>query len=105
MIAEDTDLISVYIITHNRFRLLKRSLESVRNQLYKNLEIIVVDDFSRDETSQYVKQKCNEDKRIIYVRNEKIWGHAIVEILLFKWQKESILQVLMMMIIFFLRGF
>jgi len=74
VIAEDTDLISVYIITHNRFRLLKRSLESVRNQLYKNLEIIVVDDFSRDETSQYVKQKCNEDKRIIYVRNEKNMG-------------------------------
>ncbi|MCP6324099.1 glycosyltransferase, partial [Klebsiella pneumoniae] len=41
---------------------------------YKNLEIIVVDDFSRDETSQYVKQKCNEDKRIIYVRNEKNMG-------------------------------
>lgn len=67
-------LISVYIITHNRRKLLERSLKSVREQIYKRLEIIIVDDYSTDDTSLFVKRQCEEDSRIIYIRNDQNKG-------------------------------
>lgn len=36
-------LISVYITTINRFSLLKRAVESVLSQDYRNIELVVVD--------------------------------------------------------------
>ena len=42
-------LVSVLIVTHNRKELLRKCLESVRNQTYKNIETIVVDDGSTDD--------------------------------------------------------
>lgn len=40
------DLISVIIATHNRYNDLLRAIQSVRDQTYKNIEIIVVNDCS-----------------------------------------------------------
>ena len=41
--------ISVIIPTYNRFKYLLKALESVRNQTYKNIEIIIVNDGSSQE--------------------------------------------------------
>tara|TARA_B100000073_G_scaffold348470_1_gene367563 strand:- start:937 stop:1779 length:843 start_codon:yes stop_codon:yes gene_type:complete len=49
-------IVSVIICTHNRSSLLKRALESVISQDFKNLEIIVVDDFSSKEHSVAIKK-------------------------------------------------
>lgn len=46
-------LISVYIPTYNRLELLKRAVQSVQNQTYKNFEIIIVDDNSSDGTQDF----------------------------------------------------
>ena len=43
-------LVSVIITTRNRCKLLRRAIESVVNQTYKDIEIVVVDDFSTDNT-------------------------------------------------------
>lgn len=43
-------LISVIIPTYNREKTILRSVMSVLNQTYKNLELIVVDDCSTDNT-------------------------------------------------------
>ena len=43
------DLISIIIPTYNRFNFLLRALESVKNQTYKNIEIIIINDKSDDE--------------------------------------------------------
>ncbi len=50
-------LVSVYIPTKNRLELLKRAIQSVKEQTYKNIEIIVVDDGSTDGTREYLAQE------------------------------------------------
>jgi glycosyltransferase involved in cell wall biosynthesis len=48
-------LVSIIIPTHNSEGTLAKCLESVRKQTYKNIEIIVVDKFSKDRTSEIAK--------------------------------------------------
>ncbi len=48
--------ISVVIPTYNRYKVLKRALESVLAQSYPAKEIIVIDDGSNDDTSEIVKE-------------------------------------------------
>ncbi|MCS3855297.1 glycosyltransferase involved in cell wall biosynthesis [Salinibacter ruber] len=69
-------LISVVIPTKNRARLVSQCINSVRRQSYKNIEIIVVNDGSQDNTKNIVKRKRSKDERIKYVENEKSKGGA-----------------------------
>ena len=55
-------LVSVVMPTYNRAHLLPRAIESALSQTYKNLEIIIVDDGSTDNTEQIVKKY--QDPRI-----------------------------------------
>lgn len=66
--TSDEPLVSVLIPTYNRKWLLPRTLESVLNQHYKNLEIILVNDAGEDV--QDIVDKFN-DPRIKYFQNEK----------------------------------
>lgn len=45
--------VSAIITTHNRLSLLKHAVRSVRNQTYKNIELIVVDDHSSDGSVEW----------------------------------------------------
>lgn len=54
------------------------ALDSVINQTYKNLEIIVVDDCSTDNTAQVVKEYLKKDNRIKYHKLDKNSGAAVV---------------------------
>lgn len=59
------DLVSVTIVTYNSGRFIKRCLESVLDQKYPNLEIVVIDNASTDGTADILEQF--EDRcRIIY---------------------------------------
>lgn len=62
-------MVSVIIPSYNRAKLLQRSIESVLNQTYKNLECIVVDDCSTDETEEIVKNYT--DHRLRYMRHKE----------------------------------
>lgn len=64
----DMPLVSVIIPTYNRIDTLPRSMKSVLDQTYGNLELIVVDDGSTDGTDEYVKGL--PDERIRYVKGE-----------------------------------
>lgn len=70
-------LITIYIVTYNRINLLKRALESVIKQTYKNLEIIIVDDYSNDDTLKYLKEICSKDSRVKYFQNDKNSGACV----------------------------
>lgn len=67
-------LISVIICTHNRQELLLRAITSVLNQSYTNLEIIIIDDFSTDDTEDVVNN-LNSPK-ISYFKNQQNLGVA-----------------------------
>lgn len=69
-------LVSVTIATFNRSNLLKRCLESVFKQNYENLEIVVVDDGSTDDTGLVMQEFMRKDSRVKYVRQKKNRGVA-----------------------------
>ncbi len=57
-------LISVVIPVYNAEKFLSKSIESVINQSYKNLEIILVDDGSTDESKKMCEEYAIIDERI-----------------------------------------
>ena len=69
-------LISVVMPVHNGERYIEKSIRSVIMQTYDNLELIVIDDLSTDSTEKIVKDLCEEDKRVIYIKNSQNIGTA-----------------------------
>jgi len=64
-------LVSVVIPTYNRAASVKKTLDSVFLQTYKNLEIIIIDDCSTDDTSKVLYVISSKDNRVRVLRNEK----------------------------------
>lgn len=50
------ELVSVTIPTYNSEKTLKKTLESVKNQTYKNIELIIIDSYSKDKTLEIAKK-------------------------------------------------
>ena len=57
-------LISVIIIAYNKKNIILNSIRSIQNQSLKNIEIIIVDDHSTDNSSVLFHQLLNSDGRI-----------------------------------------
>ena len=69
-------LVSFVIPTHNRAELLQRCLDSVISQTHKNLEIIVVNDNSTDNTDKVLESYKRKDDRIVTINNKGTGGNA-----------------------------
>jgi len=67
---EYDDLVSVTIVTYNSGRFIKKCLESVLEQRYPNLEVIVIDNASTDGTVDILEQF--EDRCLVIYNNENI---------------------------------
>ena len=59
------DLISVIISSYNRYESLLNAIISVKNQTYKNIEIIIINDGSSD--TRYKNLKNSENFKIIHL--------------------------------------
>ena len=62
--------ISIIIPAYNVQEYIKQCLESIINQTYKNLEIIVVNDGSKDKTLDIIESIAKDDSRIIVINQE-----------------------------------
>jgi len=63
-------LVSVIIPTCNGAKYIKRALKSVLNQTYRDIEMVIIEDGSRDETPQIISQFAQRDPRIVILTNE-----------------------------------
>lgn len=61
------DLISVVVIAYNTEDFIEECINSITDQTYNNLEIIVVNDGSKDNTSDVVKKLEKKDSRIKFI--------------------------------------
>ena len=62
-------LVSIIIPTHNRVDIISETLDSVINQDYKNIEILVVDDYSTDDTESVVMNYVLRFPQISYYKS------------------------------------
>lgn len=69
-------LVSIAMTTYNGEKFIKKQLDSIINQTYKNLEIIICDDGSTDKTIDIIKEYQKKDKRIKLYINEKNLGFS-----------------------------
>ena len=69
--------ISIIIPIYNAEKEIERCLESVQNQTYSNIEIICVNDCSQDSSIEIVKEKMQNDERILLINNEVNSGTLI----------------------------
>lgn len=76
-INKEKPLVTVYMPTHNRVELLQRAAESVLNQDYQNIELIIVDDNSTDSTPEYLAELVKKDSRVSFFRNEVNSGACV----------------------------
>ena len=63
-------LISVIVPVYNTAQYLPICIESILNQTYKNIEIILIDDGSEDESLKICKEYSKKDSRIRVVANK-----------------------------------
>ena len=61
------NLISILITNYNKSKFLKKSLNSLFNQNYRNFEIILFDDCSEDNSIKIIKQF----KKVKLIKNKK----------------------------------
>jgi len=63
-------LVSIIIPIYNAEKYLEQCLDSVVNQTYKNLEIICINDGSKDDSLEILKKYTDNDNRIVMVNQD-----------------------------------
>lgn len=74
---DNRQLVSVIIPTHNRKELLERAVNSVLEQTWSPVELVIVDDASDDETPAYLDQLQKDHDRIQVISNSESKGAAV----------------------------
>tara|TARA_A100001015_G_scaffold199423_1_gene222636 strand:+ start:749 stop:1561 length:813 start_codon:yes stop_codon:yes gene_type:complete len=77
MHTQDSPLISVVMPCYNCEKFIQAAIESVLNQTYRNLELIIVDDFSTDNSKSIITRFLAQDSRIKPVFKEINEGAAV----------------------------
>ena len=64
------DLVSIIVPVYNTEKYLSKCLDSIVNQTYKNLEIILINDGSTDNSKAICEDFAKKDKRIQVINKE-----------------------------------
>ena len=74
-------LVSVCIPAYNNAAYIKETIDSILSQTYENLELVICDDNSKDNTAKVIEGI--KDERIKFYKNEKNlgmsgnWNHCL----------------------------
>lgn len=60
----ETEMVSIIVPVYNVEKYLQKCLDSIINQTYKNLDIILVDDGSTDRSGEICDEYADKDARI-----------------------------------------
>jgi glycosyltransferase involved in cell wall biosynthesis len=108
--TKNVPLVSVVITTKNEEKNIETCLQSIKNQTYKNIELIVVDNFSVDKTAEIAKKytpkiyfKGNErsaqrnygakvasGKYVLYLDADMILSSTLLEECVAKCERENV---------------
>jgi len=66
--------VSIITPTFNHQRFIKKTIQSVLSQTHSNLEMIIIDDCSSDNTRQIIEKYAHNDSRIKPIFHKKNWG-------------------------------
>lgn len=74
MECEDFGLISIIMAAYNAEKTIGQAIDSVLNQTYPNIELVVINDCSKDGTVKLVESFAVRDSRVRLISNEKNCG-------------------------------
>ncbi len=63
-------LVSIIVPVYNLENYIKNCLDSLINQTYRNIEILVIDDGSVDRSGEIIKSMAEKDSRIVYIKQQ-----------------------------------
>jgi len=64
----NSPLVSVIVAAYNAETFIKQTLDSVLNQTYRNIEVLVVDDGSEDRTAEIVAAIVQKSQRVLLLQ-------------------------------------
>ncbi|MEW6008114.1 MAG: glycosyltransferase [Candidatus Omnitrophota bacterium] len=69
-------LVSIILAVHNEENFITKTLDSILHQTFKDFELIVINDCSKDKTGEILKSYASSDPRIKVIKNETCMGLA-----------------------------
>ena len=71
---ENTVAVSVIVPAYNAEKVVRNCVESILGQTLENIEIVAVDDGSKDHTRKVLRELAQKDARIVLVEKDKNEG-------------------------------
>ena len=71
-------LISILVAAYNVEKYIDQCLDSIEKQSYKNIEVIIVDDFSSDDTKKICLEYTKKDSRFSLIEHDYNKGLLLV---------------------------
>ncbi|MCF0053394.1 glycosyltransferase [Dyadobacter sp. LJ53] len=74
MKEKEKPLVTVILTTYNQEKYVGETLESVFDQTYKNLELIVIDNASQDDTLLVIEASKSASRNFLFIKNRRNFG-------------------------------
>jgi len=73
---QDSLMVSIVVPAYNEEETIAETISSLKNATYKNVEFIIVNDGSKDNTSKVIETAIKNDERFVFIDNEQNKGKA-----------------------------
>ena len=86
--SHKNELISILISVYNNEKSVRKSIKSLQNQSYQNIEILILDDASSDNSWEIIAKLASEDNRLKCFRNKQNLGltKSLNILFTYKWK-------------------